>query len=526
MSHGKESPRQQMINLMYLVLTALLAMNVSAEVLNAFVLVNESLRKTEASITAKNDDVYGQFASKYEANKNKVGEWKNKSDRVQGLSKDLVEFITEVQKLILTGAGEDWDNYVKNGASVIEAKDEKESPLFTMLEEKVDGSNRALILKAKMQAFRDSIKAIIGESDKTSGILSSMNVNLSTEDFVSQDKSILKWETAYFHQLPMVATISMLSKMKTDVLNVESDAIIYLMSKIEAKSFKFTKVEAFVDAESGYVLQGEQYKARIFIAASDTTQIPTIEMSSGKLLPVDTATGMGTYTVQTSSAGVFTVKGKIKLLAPGSTTEMLEYPFEKEYQVAVPSVSVSPTAMNVFYIGVDNPVEITAAGTPADKLTVSISSGSISPTSKGYNVKVRAPGTVTVTVRTKDGRSLGSKKFRVKKVPDPVTTVGGNKQNWKGGSMAQSTLAALRGVNATLENFDFDLKFRVIQFDVTCNIGGFDETERSTSGNFTQRQKNLIRKTKRKTRVIIEGVKARGPGGDTRKLNDVVLKLK
>jgi len=289
MSHGNLSPRQKMINLMYLVLTALLAMNISAEVLNAFVLVNESLRKTETSITAKNDDVYAQFASKYEANKNKVGEWKNKSDRVQVLSKDLVGFVTEIQKLILTGAGENWDNYVQNGAAVIENKDERESPLYTMLEERVDGSNRALILKAKMQTFRDSITVILGESDKTAGILSSMNVNLSTADFTSQDKSTIKWEIAYFNQLPLVAVTSMLSKMKTDILNVESDAIIYLMTKIEAKSFKFTKVEAFVDAESGYVLQGETYKARIFIAASDTTQIPTIEMSSGKFLPVDTA---------------------------------------------------------------------------------------------------------------------------------------------------------------------------------------------------------------------------------------------
>lgn len=524
MSHGNLSPRQKMINLMYLVLTALLAMNVSAEVLNAFVLVNESLTKTEKSINAKNADVYTLFSNKYEANKGKVGEWKFKSDRVQKLTKDLITYITDIQKLILVGAGEDWDAYVKDGAGVIEAKDERESPLFTMLEENVEGSNRAMILKAKIKAYSDSIKTILGNGEDAHGIFASMDANLSTEDIIGQDKKPKKWELAYFDQLPLVAVTSMLSKMKTDILNVESDAITYLMTKIEAKTFKFTKVEAFVDAESGYVLQGEEYKARIFIAASDTTQRPVIRMKNGNLLTVDSTTGMGLYTVRTSSPGNFMVEGQIELLVPGSTTEYKPYRFKKEYQVAVPSVSVSPTAMNVFYIGVDNPVEITAAGTPAEKLQVGISAGSISKSGKGYTVKVRAVGNVSITVRA-DGRVLGTKQFRVKRVPDPVTTVGGDKSNWKGGTMPKTTLLALGGVNATLENFDFNLRFNVTQFDVTCNIGGFDETERANSGNFTTRQKNLIRKAKRNSRVIIENVKASAPGGEVRKLNDVVLKI-
>ncbi len=510
---------------MYLVLTALLAMNVSAEVLNAFVLVNESLRKTEASITSKNDDVYAQFASKYEANKNKVAEWKSKSDRVKTLTKDLVSYISTLQEEILTVAGENLELYKSEGTGSIQKKDERESPLFTMIEKKVGTSNNALLLKAKIEAFRDSIKLIIGEDDAISkGILAGMNMNLSTAD-VKVESGTKKWEMANFDQLPLVAVVSMLSKMKTDILNVESDAITFLMSKIEAKSFKFSKVEAFVDAEKGYILQGEQYNARIFIAASDTTQIPVIRMENGNLLPVDSATGMGRYSVNTSSAGVFKVKGQIELLAPGSTTEILKYPFEKEYQVAVPSVSVSPTAMNVFYIGVDNPVEITAAGTPADKLSVGISGGgSITRKGNGYNVRVKVPGEVIITVSA-DGRTLGSKKFRVKSVPDPVTTVGGDKSNWKGGTMAQSTLVALNGINATLENFDFALSFDITQFDVTCNIGGFDETQKSNSRTFTAAQKNLIRQAKRNSRVIIENVKARGPAGDTRKLNDVVLKI-
>ena len=193
--------------------------------------------------------------------------------------------------------------------------------------------------------------------------------------------------------------------------------------------------------------------------------------------------------------------------------------------VAKPSYAVSASKMNVFYIGVDNPVDITAAGVPADKLSATISNGSISKTSNGYVVRVKRFGKATVRV-TADGRSLGSKEFRVKKVPDPVAVIGSDKNNWKGGVMPKTTLTALRGIRAVMENFDFNLKFNIVSFNITCNINGFDESAKSKSGTITSQQKNIIRKAERRSRVIIEDVRAKGPDGTIRKLNDIVLKLR
>jgi len=527
MSHGNLSPRQKMINIMYLILTALLAMNVSAEVLNAFVLVNDSLIKTEKGITAKNSDIYSELGSKYEANKNKVKPWKDKADIVQTQTKEMVEYISALQKDILEFADEDYKSFLDNGTKVIEKKDDREGPLFVMLEDESQGKIRALILKEKLKEYREKVESVLEGVPNSETILSGMKDNLSTDAIVGQEGKPVDWEIANFNQLPLVAVITMLTKLKTDILNTESDAVTSLISQVDAKSFKFTELNAIVKSDQGYVLQGEKYEARIFIAASDTSQDPIIEMADGTILKTD-STGKGIFIGATGAPGLKPIKGKIKVLKPGSATEMLEFPFESEYQVAVPSVSVSPTAMNVFYIGVDNPVEITAAGTPADKINASMSGAGGTITHKGgsaYNVKVKTPGTTNVNVST-NGRGLGSKEFRVKSLPNPITTIGGPTATFfKGGSIPQSTLLALSGINATMENFDFALTFNITQFSLSCSIGGFDESAPSNSRNFTAQQKAIIRKAKKGNRVIIEEVRASGPDGQTRKINDLVLKL-
>lgn len=526
MSHGNLSPRQKMINMMYLVLTALLAMNVSAEVLNAFVLVNDSLMKTEDGITAKNNVVYADFAAKYQANKNKVGRWKNKADEIGKQSSELVAYITSLQKTIIESSGENYELFLENGTGVIEHKQDRESPLHTMLEDKSEGKIRALILKEKIEKFRVDIEKELKEVDGGKNVIKNMNVNLSTADMPSQEGGIKTWELANFEQLPLVAVITMLTKLKTDVLNTESEAINNLYNQVDAKTYKFTDLNAIVTTDKGYILSGERYTAKIFVAASDTTQRPVIVLDNGKRIDSFDSTGKGIYSITSGSYGIHKLSGQIIINKPGSV-ELDSFPFSTEYQVAAPSVSVSPTKMNVFYIGVDNPVEITAAGTPADKVSASMSRGSIRKKGgSNYVVRVKSAGKTRVNVSA-GGRHLGSKEFRVKSLPSPVTTIGAKGSSYyKGGTCPQSTLLALSGINATMENFDFDLRFTITQFVVTCNIGGFDESAKTNSRRFTTQQKSIIRKAKRNTRVIIEGVRARGPDGTVRKIGDLVLKLR
>ncbi len=526
MGHGNLSPRQKMINIMYLILTALLAMNVSAEVLNAFVLVNDSLVQTEDGINKKNTDVLTKFANMNQVNPTKVGPWLKLADNIKTESESLITYINTLQKDIILNAGDDYDLYLADGTTTIKKKDDKEGPLFVMLEDKSQGKIRALQLKDKLEAYRKDVSLQLKEVPNATTLLNSMNDNLSTEDIVGQEGKPVKWERANF-DLPMVAVITMLTKLKTDVLNIESDAISSLIARVDAETYKFTGLNAIVTSDKGYVLSGEPYEAKIFVAAFDTTLKPVIKLDNGEPITKFDEDGKGIYSV-TNGPGVHTLKGTITLPKPGSTTgETNEFPFVSEYQVAVPSVSVSPTKMNVFYIGVDNPVEITAAGTPADKVTASMTSGSIRKQSGSkYIVRVKKPGKTKVVVGT-GGRSLGSKEFRVRSLPNPVTTIGApGSAYFKGGNIPQATLLALTGINATMENFEFDLRFSVTTFIVTCNIGGFDQSAKSNGRKFTTQQKSIIRKARKNSRVIIEGVRAIGPDKTSRKITDVVLKLK
>lgn len=522
--HGQLSPRQKMINMMYLILTALLAMNVSAEILNAFVLVNDSLHKTEAGISSKNKEVYTAFAGKYEANKNKVGPWKEKADKVGILSKELIDEITAIQKEMLLADDEDYDAFLKEGSGVIKNKKDKETPTRIMLEGK--GKNKATVLKEKIDKFVKEIAVVFSDVPTAKNLVETIKSNLSTADIKGEGGEMKHWQQANFEQLPLVAAITMLTKFKTDILNAESDAITTLLAQVDAKSYKFTSLNAIVKTDKGYVLSGETFNAQIFVGASDTTQKPVIKLDNGTILDSFDNQNRGIFSIKTGSPGIYNLKGQIFVQKPG-TTDLDSFPFEYPYQVAVPSISVSPDKMNVFYIGVDNPVTVTAAGTPADQIHASVGGGSmISRGNSKFIVRVKRPGKTRVTV-TANGRALGSKEFRVKTLPSPITTLGAKGTSYyKGGLCPKSTLLALSGINATMENFDFELRYQITQFTVTCNIGGFDESAKSNSRRFTTQQKSIIRKSKRNSRVIIEAVKAVGPDKRTRKINDLVLKLR
>jgi len=513
-----------MINMMYLILTALLAMNVSAEILNAFVLVNDSLHKTESGITVKNEQVYGDFDNKYKANPKKVEPWKIKADKIKVLSKELTTEITAIQKEMLLADDEDYEAFLNEGSGVIQNKKDKETPTRIMMEGK--GKNKATELKEKIDVYVKAIETVFSDVPTAKNLVKTIKSNLSTADIKGEGGEKKSWQMANFDQLPLVASITMLTKFKTDILNAESDAINTLLAQVDAKSYKFTSLNAIVKTDKGYVLSGEPFSAEIFVGASDTTQQPIIKLDNGNFIDSFDTQNRGIFSIKTGSPGIYNLKGQIFVNKPGST-EKDSFAFSYPYQVAVPSVSVSADKMNVFYIGVDNPVTVNAAGTPADQIRAGVGGGSMIPRGNShYIVRVKKPGKTRVTVSA-NGRSLGFKEFRVKPLPNPITTLGAKGTSYyKGGLCPKSTLLALSGINATMENFDFQLRYRITQFIVTCNIGGFDESFKSNSRKFTPQQKSIIRKARSKSRVIIEGVKAVGPDKRTRKINDLVLKLR
>jgi len=524
MGHGKETPRQKMIGMMYLVLTALLALNVSKDVLNAFILVDEGLTKTTHNFFQKNVSLYDDFESAYQLNKLKVADWKSKADEVKTKSQALYDLMQEYKKLIvIKGEGEETeaihDDLVE--LKLVSGKDNTFIPSEIMILNK-----KGAELKEEMSKYREYLISLIDDKTTNASLITSISSSLDTEDPPpTKEGELLSWESEHFEHLPLAAAITMLSKMQSDIRNSESEIVTYLLSQIDAGSFKFNKIDAVVISNSDYIFKGQEYKAQVFLAAYDSTKEPEVQLENGTQLEVKD--GKGIYSAVGSSVGTRSWAGTI-VLDNGDGTNVIRRNFKKEYQVAEASAVISPTKMNVFYRGVKNPVSISVSGVPKENLIADITKGSIKRGGADWEVSpAQGPEGEIVSVKVSAKidnvtRFMGSMDFRVKDLPDPVAEVAGRNQ----GNIGIGDLTRAGGVTATLKNFDFELEYTVTEFTVSAVLsGGFTKTETSKSTGYSKAQMDIISQVKTGQRVTFESIKAVGPDGKSRTLNSIVLKI-
>jgi gliding motility-associated protein GldM len=544
MAHGKETPRQKMIGMMYLVLMALLALNVSRDVLNAFVLVDESLTKTTENFYHKNDVYYKEFDRAAAENPVKAGPWKAKADEVKRKSDELHKYIQGLKlEIVRKTEGDDTEAIVGENivGDKIVGKDNTMIPAEIMIGANKDG--KANDLRNALEEYREYLLSLVDE--KGTDTRDAIKTSLNTDDPPAKEGEILRWQDEHFEELPMVAVITLMSKMQSDVRNAESDAIRYLFSQIEAGSFNFNLVEPVVIPNSNHVVRGTEYKANIFMAAFDTTQEPTVYIGEydstiaddgtieyrmkGELgrdySAVPVAGGKGMYSVTSSTVGWKKWGGIISLkrLDGGITSK----PFRSQYQVAEPSLVVSATKMNVFYLGVPNPVEISVPGVPADRIVASTNNGRISPSGGAFIVNPTKEGTsqITVSVREEGAvHSRGSKNFRVRKVPNPDATLAGFKS---GATLSKSQILAELGPKAKMPDwFEFDLEFTVTSFTLATYIQGFYQELPATAGTFSSAQREVLRNLNPGAKLYLNDVMAVGPDGSSRNLGTVFIKVK
>ncbi len=506
------SPRQKMINLMYLVLTALLALNVSAEVLNAFVKFDKSIRKSTENIVIKNDDVYAEFQKAYTENPKKVEKWFNKAQELKRKTNEIDSFVQYYKvKCVVEADGPEGDP-----ENVQKKSDNNVGSTIMILQ----GGGEDL--KEHLEEYRAYVIGLIDPKDtaKYSALIHKIQSSINTDpvESLSEPGTTIPWVEASFEHLPLIAVVAMMSKMQNDIRNIESDMLAYLFSQIDAGSWKFNKITAIVNAPASYVKVGEEFKADVFIAAYDTTVKPQIILSNGKELPVEN--GKGIFQGSTGAAGTYDIKGNILMKNP-ATGLIDSFPFESQYQVVAPTYAVAADKMNVFYIGVKNPVSITATG--KDISATLSGSGKLVRTGPGkYYVTVTKRGKVKINV-VADGRTMGSKEFRCLPVPDPYPTVGGK----KGGVIPKATLLAQTFVKAQLDNFVFDgLKFPVTSFTVSATIQGFTEEYSTNGATITAQQKGLIRQLNPGQKVYFENIRAKAPDGSIRDLGSISFKLR
>jgi gliding motility-associated protein GldM len=521
-----------MIGMMYLVLTAMLALNVSKEAVEAFKKVDKGLTQTIANYTAKNDVIYQEFDRAATENPTKAGKYKTAAYQVKERADEAYNFIQGLKIEIIKKAEKDPETPAIKGTEVIieEVKriDDTNVPSEILIGANENG--KANDLKALLNEYRQFLITILDGKNPT--VEEALKTSLYTGDGKNANGEKERWENNTFQTLPLVAVVCILSEYQVNVRNAETEVLNYLYSQIDASSFKFNKLTPIViPTSSNYVTLGSDYEAQVFISATDTTQKPTITVG-GSALQLD-ETGKGIYKVRATSTGAKKWGGIIALKAPDGSIK--NYNFESSYVVGEPNVIVSPTAMNVMYYGINNPIDVSVPGISPDKLKIRVVNGSFSadkvkksggdyfkgawsvkPTAVGQNVQV----IVTADINGKPVQ-YAPYDFRVKAIPNPVA-IFANKST---GTVPRATAAAQQGVFAILPDFDFDLQYTVTNFTILYSDKGSDYEELSTSSLLTPKQKDLIGRLTRGKNLIIKDIKALGPDGRTKELSPVILKI-
>ncbi|MEQ9186199.1 MAG: gliding motility protein GldM [Cryomorphaceae bacterium] len=546
MAGGKETPRQKMIGMMYLVLTALLAMNVSKDILDAFVIINEGLEVTNANFMAKNEFTYNQFEKAKANDPAKVAEFYNKAMRAKGLTEEVYLHIQELKKyLIATTSGKSSIEEVEADSLFelknVDSKDNYDIPTLHLIggdpANPRDGEWSATELKSKIDNFKQELLYLFEDETERNALSLGLNTDGEFKDASGVKET---WISANFYHLPLAAVVTNLSKIQADIRNAEADIIKALYRNISADDFKFDTLAAKVIPQSTYVIQGDSFIADVIVAAFSTTQPPRMrlatEFNDSNGMPIyddfdnlDSSNislvgGSARYAIQATTTGVQEWGGVIQIKGPDGSYRSFDIP-KQTYTVAKPALVVSPTKMNVFYRGLDNPVEVSVPGVPTEKLEISISNASKSGSNGVFMVKPGNGSTCSISVSADmNGKkqSFGKKEFRVKNVPDPKPYFGG-----KTGSDAipRRDLLAAGGIIAEMENFEFDLRFQVVSYVVSATIRG-NVVEANCGGPALSSDAKKIRaELKSGQKIYFEKIKVKGPDGSVRDLGTLSLKV-
>ncbi len=529
MAAYKETPRQKMISMMYLVLTAMLALNVSVEVLQAFVNVNESVENTNETLTQRIDDAYSNFEQQYLINEDKVRPSWKKAKEVQTITKDMLDYVENLKlEAIAYCEGKTIDEIKDIPLKNLKNKDNFDKPTNFFISQE-----NAKKLKDKINNYSDELIKYVPEGKKDM-----IKHALTTEgDYRDANNNKQSWENYHFYHTILAADITFLNKLIMDIQNAEFEAVNSLYIAISSDDYKFNKVNVKLIPKSKHVMLNDSYEAEVLIVAYDTLQTPTVkvlrgvdEINSGNINSTTTLTernpeGGTLLTINANNEGINKFAGIVELFTPSG--DLQQYHFSDQFIVSRPSVTVSATKMNVFYTGVNNPVSISAPGYSNAQITASITQGTISRQGNGWNVKLpgSAKGTATVSVFADTGEGkvkVGSMEYRVKPVPSPIATIA----NVNGGNISKERLIAAGGIIPKMpEDFDFDLNFTIESFEFVGSPKGGDlYYSKARGGRLTNEMVNFIRNSKRGDKIWLENIIAKGPDGN-RSLGAISLQI-
>lgn len=490
----------------------MLALNVSNDVLNGFSQVEDSLSRSNRTITARNRSLMAQLEAFNQKNPKKGKKWLDIGHEVQAEADSLFDYMEDL-KLQIVKAADGPKGDIKN----IKNKDNLDASSIVML---APMGGKGKVLRTKIDQFRALVVSNVDLPDKKSNLEQA----LSTKPYSDPNgaKSVINksWEESMFENMPTIAAVTLLSKLQNDVRYAEGEVLNQLLVNVDLGDLRVNLVNAFVVPQSRIVMRGQKYSAQIVLAALDTTQRPIVYINGSRL-----GNDKGLYEVGTGKAGTYDYSGWIEVVGRDGSVTKRE--FKSSYTVIDPIATVSATMMNVFYAGIDNPVSIAVPGVPDGSISATMTNGTLSKSGDHWVARPAKVGTVCeISVSAEiDGQrtNVGSTSFKVRKLPDPMPFItykdsNGQMNRYKGGrGFSKALLLAAGGLDAAIDDDMLNIDYKVVSFEtVFFDSMGNAIPEVSAGSRFSERQIQSFRRLNRGKRFYITRVKATGPDGVTR----------
>ena len=501
-------PRQKMINMMYLVLTALLALNVSSEILNAFKTVNSSLEATNKVVTASTQEIMTSLKTKMneDGTRERAQIWYPHAEKAQQMSTDLYNYIQKFKDQIYKEAGAD---FAKGDSSY---KDDNLDIATRIMVEHGGGKdlyNKLDQYKKEMLAIDPKIAAQFG---------SSLPINLAKPK--THNKGNKTWEDAYFRMTPTVAAITILSKFQNDVKTSENKVISFCHEQVGKVDVIQDAFAAIAIANTTNALPGQEIEITAGVGGFSTKISPRISIGGQAQTIGDD--GAAHYKFKADRLGSNSIPVNIQYTDQNGKVQNITK--NVEYVVGQSSAAVQLDNMNVLFIGVDNPVTISGSGS-VEQIQASITGGGGSMSGTGAHRTVRVTQETddcTISIRTPDGK-VTPVKFRVRSIPDPAPMVG----TYKSGNIPTAVIKSQVGLRAIVENFYYKTQFNVVSFRMTADGPGFEDiAEANNTGGEWNESKGIVAKLRPGCFVTMEDIYAVGPDGRRRKLTPLIFNLK
>nr|WP_314560019.1 gliding motility protein GldM [uncultured Capnocytophaga sp.] len=514
MAGGKASPRQKMINLMYLVFLAMIALNMGKQVLDAFGLVNIKFESANTRATNQISSAFEDLQTKASERPAQFAAILEQAKQIKAISSDLYNYIGEFKTGVENAIGQKDVPVDQKDYQAMDKSDYTDHLFFS------EGATKGKEFVDKINSYREEVLKILGDNKAYANIVAKVKENFNTDDRKDKDGNKVKWLSFNFEGFPYIATLAKFSMMQSDILSIQQDFFSEALAGSLKSQVSMTNYTTLLEQGKGAYYQGEKFDGSIVLGRKDPTTRPNqvdIALDGRKLSANEYSIedGRVKLNISAGNTGEHKITGNLFFDQDG---ERIAVPVAQSFST-IPkpnSAVISADKMNVVYRGVDNPITISMPGVPDNKI---MASGQGLSKASGTGAWVMRPGqgkdvTITVTGELQGQRFSSSKLFRIKSIPRASTSIAGQISEAK---LPKANLAVLP-INAVLEDFDFDLHLQVNEFKVF--IPG--QPSVAIKGNrFNEQAKTAISRAKRGDKIQIFDVKASIVGNSTLKLPPV-----